>query len=96
MSFAAKKNDDGWRHFHTSPLCACFPTRTMPGVEVKDKYLCDALAIDEGQHGLYLALAMSVDQSLSVYDAMKRALQPDGSCSQGQFFFISLNSYIHS
>lgn len=33
----------------------------------------------------YLALAMFVDQSLSVYDAMKRALQPDGSCSQGQY-----------
>lgn len=27
----------------------------------------------------------SVDQSLSVYDAMKRTLQPDGSCSQGQY-----------
>lgn len=57
----------------------------MPGGGVKDKYLCDALAIDEGQHSLYLALVTSVDQSLSVYDAMKRALQPDGSCSQGQY-----------
>lgn len=66
-------------------LRAHFPTRTMPGVGVKDKDLCDALAIDEGQCVLYLALAMSVDQSLSVYHTMKRALQPDGSCSQGQY-----------
>lgn len=35
-------------------------------------------------NALYLASALSMDQCLSVYDAVKRTLQPNGSCSQGQ------------
>lgn len=70
------------------------PARTVPGVAVKDKPLCDALAIDEGHRGLYLAWATSVNQSLSVNDVMKKAIQPDGSCSQGQYSFKQLYSLI--
>lgn len=67
-------------------------------VGVRDEHLRDARPIDEGQHGLYLDLEarLSVDQSLSVYDAMKGAAQPKDSCTLvPRTTFISLNGDVH-
>lgn len=75
-------------------LRARFPAGTMPEWESGTSTSAVLWQSMKGS-AADLASAMFADQSLSVYDAMKRALQPDGSCSQGQYSSAETALFTH-